>query len=46
MSFTTLITILKNRSIFLIKEKAIKTGSENMFVAYKKSRNALNKLIN
>ena len=28
-----------------LKKKAIKTGSENMFVAYKKSRNALNKLI-
>jgi len=28
-----------------LKKKAIKTGSENMFVAYKKSRNTLNKLI-
>ena len=28
-----------------LKKKTIKTGSENMFVAYKKSRNALNKLI-
>ena len=28
-----------------LKKKAIKTGFENMFVAYKKSRNALNKLI-
>ena len=28
-----------------LKKKAIKTGSENMFVAYKKSRNAVNKLI-
>ena len=29
----------------LLKKKAIKTGSENMFVAYKKSRNTLNKHI-
>ena len=28
-----------------LKKKAIKTGSENIFVAYKKSRNAVNKLI-
>ena len=28
-----------------LKKKAIKTGSENMFVAYKKSRNTLNKHI-
>ena len=28
-----------------LKKKAIKTGSENMLAAYKKSRNALNKLI-
>ena len=28
-----------------LKKKTIKTGSEDMFVAYKKSRNALNKLI-
>ena len=30
---------------YFLKKKAIKTGSENMFVAYKKSRNTLNKLI-
>ena len=29
----------------LLKKKAISTGSENMFAAYKKSRNTLNKLI-
>ena len=29
-----------------LKKKAITTGPENMFVAYKKSRNALNKLLN
>ena len=28
-----------------LKKKAINTGSENMFVAYKRARNALNKLI-
>ena len=28
-----------------LKKKAIKTGSENIFAAYKKSRNTLNKLI-
>ncbi len=27
-----------------LKKKAIKTGSENMFVAYKKARNASNEL--
>ena len=28
-----------------LKKKASKPGSENMFVAYKKSRNTVNKLI-
>ena len=39
---------IKNRFIIdrdFLKKKAIKTGTENMFVAYKKSRKALNKLI-
>ena len=33
------------KQIYILKKKAIKTESENMFVAYKKARNALNKLI-